>query len=208
MSDENGKPHSGFDTDRQYLGAVYAKALMGMNTSSGNSEALVEELESFVATLVKLPKLRSALESPRIGFVDKERIIDRALASRASKPFVNFLKVVARKGRTDCLGSIARAARRMHDEAAGRLQATMTTAQPVDESIQRNVAERLGRVLGKEINLATHVDPEILGGLMVRVGDTVYDGSIRNQLDRIRVQVIDRASHRIRGSLERFATES
>jgi F-type H+-transporting ATPase subunit delta len=121
---------------------------------------------------------------------------------------LNFLKVVARKGRADCLQPIARAARRMLDESAGRLQAVMTTAHPVDDATKRKVAERFGRVLGKEISLDSRIDPAILGGLVVRVGDTVYDGSLRSQLDRVRRDTVDRVSQQIRQSLERFASQT
>ncbi len=206
MATENKIKDSVFDTDRQYLGGVYARALLGMGEKSGQVDSLVEELGSFASVLAQIPKLRKALESPRIGFVEKNNLIEKALKGKASVPFVNFVKVVTSKGRADCFPAIRRAADLICDERAGRVQATMTTAQPVDEAMKRKVAERLSQVLGKKVSITAEVDADVLGGLVVRVGDTVYDGSLKNQLSQVRAAAIGRANQEIRKSLDRFAT--
>jgi F-type H+-transporting ATPase subunit delta len=206
MASENKNRDSAFDTDRQYLGAVYARALLGMADKSGQVEEIVAELGSFADALGKLPALRTTLESPRIALAEKNQLLEKALQGKASPAFLNFLKVVVSKGRANCLGAIRRAADAMCDERAGRVQATMVTAQAVDEATRQRVAGRLQEVLGKQVLVTAEVDPSVLGGLVVRVGDTIYDGSLKNQLSQVRAAAIGRANQEIRKSLDRFAS--
>jgi len=206
MVEDNNKPV--FDTDQQYLGVVYAKALLGLAEKSGKVDQIVDELESFVDVLNQLPKLRGTLESPRIAFADKEKIVDKAFKGKASPEFLNFVKVVCRKGRADCFGAMASAARLMHDEMSGRVQATMTTAVPVDDAVKQKVSQRLSGILGRQVTMASQVDPDIIGGLVVRVGDTVYDGSVTNQLKQVRTSAIGNANQQIRQALDRFASDA
>ncbi len=206
MSEDDNKPV--FDTDQQYLGNVYGKALMGLATKAGVVDQMVDQLDSFVDVLGQLPSLRHALESPRIGFAEKESLIDKAIRDKASPEFLNFVKVVCRKGRADCFAAIRDAVQLMHDEMSNRIQATMITAIPVNDGLRQQVAEQMSQVLGKQVTMATQVDPTIIGGLVVRIGDTVYDGSVTNQLNQIRTTAIGRANQQIRQALDRFASEA
>lgn len=204
MASEKKNTESVVNTDRQHLGRVYAQALIAAAGKAGKVESVVSELGSLVEVLGKLPKLKAMLESPRVGADDKSRIIDKAIGSKASPELVRFVKVVTARGRADCLAAICQAARAQCDEAAQRVQAQMITAQPVDDGVRRQVAEQMKKLLGKTVEVNASVDPEILGGLIVRVGDTVYDGSLRNQLNQIKVAATGRANQEIRKSLDRF----
>lgn len=206
--DETPKHATVFDADQQHIGDVYAKALLSVGKDSGKVDELVEQLGGFVAAVEELPKFRAALESPRISVADKESMIQKALGGKVSKDLLNFLKVLGRKGRFDCLNAISGSAHKMHDEMAGRAQATLTTASEVDDSVVQGIATRLEKVVGKKVNLIASVDPEIIGGMVVRVGDTVYDGSVANQLRQVRSKAIKAASDSIRSSLDKFAIET
>jgi F-type H+-transporting ATPase subunit delta len=116
------------------------------------------------------------------------------------------LKVVGSKGRFDCLGAIAASARAMQDELSGRVQAVLTSASEVDQEVQDKIAQQLSTALGKTVNLQSSVDPDIIGGMVVRIGDTVYDGSVMNQLAQIRTKAIKQVSDAIREKIDRFAT--
>lgn len=196
-----------YDSERQYLGTVYAKALMGA-AGAGNIESVLEELESVVTdVLTKVPAIEATLSSPRISLEAKESMIDKAFAS-ASSTLKNFLKVVCQHGRFDSIRVIYRSARALHDEEAGRVEVTLTTAEAADDALKSRITEQLSKALGQQVRLKTKVDPAILGGIVVKVGDTVYDGSLSNQLNQVRNAAVDRAMQNIRESLDRFVVDA
>ncbi len=195
-----------FDTDQQQLGVIYAKALLSHGKQTGLLDQLVEQLDAVVNVIREVPGFQAALESPRIPFEAKAKLIDKAFAGKVDRSLVNFLKVVGSKRRFDCLPAISSSAKKMQDEIAGRVQAVLTSATEIDESVKAGIASRLSAVLGKTVSLKSTVDPKIIGGMVVRVGDTVYDGSVVNQLAQIRTRAVKRASDAIREKLERFAT--
>lgn len=198
-----------FDTDQQYLGNVYAKALIGVGQSGGKTAALLGELDSLVNdVLPRIPKLQQTLESPRVAFEGKVQLLDRALGGKASHEFLNFLKVLCRNNRFDCVTAVNRAARKIHNEAEGRIEATLVTAQEVGDDVKSRVKEQLSNMLGKQIELASEIDESIIGGLVVRVGDTVFDGSLANQFDQVRRSAVNRANQEIRTAIDRFAVDA
>jgi F-type H+-transporting ATPase subunit delta len=206
--EKDAKQPTVFDSDRQYLGDVYAKALLRVGKKSGRLDQLVQQLDSFVDLMNQLPKLQAILESPRVSTIEKERILSKVLDERADKDFANFIRVVSAKGRFDCLPVIRSCVHDLADEMAGRVKVTVSSAEALSDELIQNVRATLGRVLGKEIQLQTKVDPEIIGGLVIRVGDTVYDASIRNQLKRVGSAAIGRANQEIRQALDRFALQA
>ena len=194
-----------FDSDQQQLAGVYAKALMNVGQKNGSVDQIVDELTAVVSVVNELPKFKATLESPRVPAENKAKLIDGAFGSKVGKDVLNFLKIVADKGRFDCLSAIGATAAKLHDEMAGRVEATLTTAAPVEDSVRDQVAQKLAGVLGKTVNLKSVVDPAIIGGMVVRVGDTVFDGSVVNRLKQVRTRAVKRASDAIREQLDRFA---
>ena len=196
------------DTDQQRVGEIYARALLGLGRQSGGLDSLLEQLQSFEQAVVQLPAFRRLMESPRVGFEQKSKLIDRALGGRASAEFVNFVKVLTRKQRFECLQAVREAAQKLYNEYRGRVAATLTTAEAISDENRHYSADQLAKTLGKEIDLTFRVDPSIIAGVVVRVGDTVYDGSTKTQLQRARSFAVQRAYQEIRDSFSRFATES
>ena len=197
------------DTGQQYLAAVYAKALLGATERAGNTEAVLEELEALLSEVFqRLPKLESALTSPRVGQEEKLRLLELAIGSRVSQSLLDFLKVLARRGRLDCLRAITRAARQQLNEIRGRVEVTRVTAEPLGEDSTRQAAERLQTALGQEIDLSTSVDPDLIGGAIVRVGDTIFDGSVINRLEQMRRTAHTNSAKKMRDELDRFATSN
>jgi F-type H+-transporting ATPase subunit delta len=206
---EAAKKNAKFDPGLEPIGAVYAKALLAAAEKAGQADAAVEELESLAQdVLAELPQFRAALESPRIGTEEKIALLDRAFSGRMSALGLNFLKVLARHGRLDCLRAIAAVARKLLNELRGRREVLVRTASPLSQPLRQRIVDRLGAMLGKEVILQTEIDPEMLGGVTVRVGDTVYDGSVSAQLALMRAESIERTAKRIQESLERFAVSS
>lgn len=194
-----------FDTDRQYLGSVYAKALLNASKDAGKMDQVLEELDSFTNAMDGLGSVRAALESPRISFVEKEKLLEKIAGKGCSDEFRNFIKVLARKGRFDCLSAVRSNAQAMFNEIAGRVEATVVTADQIDDQLKASISSSLSKYLGKEVVVNTAVDPDIIGGMVVRVGDTVFDSSVANELKRVRHAAIGRANAEIRKSLERFS---
>jgi len=198
----------GFDIDRQRIGAVYAQSLLDAAEKSGQAEAVVAELESLVADVLdRLPDLDALLSAPRIALDEKQRVLERALASRASELLLTFLKVVCRRRRMDCLREIARAARKLHNERSGVVRVRLSTAAALDPTTRGLLLNVLRGALRTEVQLKHRVEPDLIGGMVVRVGDRVYDGSVAGRLASLREQMIDGAKQQLRSAAARF-TES
>ncbi len=195
-----------FDTKQQQLANVYAKALLQAGEKSGKLDQLVEELDAVVGAINQLPKLKSTLESPRVDAGNKAALIEKCFGNRVSRELANFLKIVANKNRFDCLSTMLESARKMSDETSGRVEATVTTAESIDDQVRQQISDRLSGALGKAVSLTASVDPGIIGGMVVRVGDTVYDGSVVSQLAQVRSRTIKRATDAIRASIDRFTS--
>lgn len=197
-----------FDSTHQQVGEQYARALLAHGQASGNAAGLMQELEDFCTAMQSLPGLAKVLESPRIAASDKEQMLAKALDGRASRDFLNFVRLLVRRGRFDCLSAIRSAAVRLGDELAGRVRGIVTAASPMSDDAVRRLASGLGRRLGREVVLAPRVDPSIIGGVVVRVGDTVYDSSVRSRLQQMKQRAAARAADAIREQFGRFAQEA
>jgi F-type H+-transporting ATPase subunit delta len=202
------KPKSKFQehgTDQQRIGAIYAKALLAATERAGTSRPVVEELASLLRDVLdRFPALETALASPRIAKEKKIASLDRVFDERMSPELLTFLKVVAERGRLDCLRAIEREARRQFNEAEGRVEVRLTTAEPVNGDLEGQISRSLARALGGELDLEQTVDPRLIGGMLVRVGDMVYDASVANGLARLRRQALSKARENIQGELRRF----
>ena len=206
---EASQNSNAFDSGRQRLGEVYAKALIGAAEKAGKTSQVLEELDSVVNdVLANLPKLAAALESPRVPIEHKLTLLDRAFGGKMSKELLNFLKVAAKHGRLDCLKAVNRAAKDLHNEMRGRVEVHVRTAEPAGPELLAKIAAQLKLALQRDVDLRAGVDPSLIGGLLVRVGDTVYDGSVANRLKRLRAETLDKTSQQIRQALDRFAVET
>ena len=197
---------STLDTGLQYLGTVYAKALVGAAEATGKTESVIDELESFITDVLEAnPKVEAILSSPRVSFETKERILDRVLAKQMSPLLLNFLKVLVRRGRFTGVRAVRSAARQMLNDLRGRIEVQLTTAQQLDNATRDLIIAKLKASLKSEIDLKTRVDAKVLGGIVIRIGDTVYDGSLANQLARLRTELVASTTQQMRAQAERFA---
>src|SRR5262245_14487792 len=124
-----GEHSTVLDTELQYIGTVYAKALIAATEKSGNTEAVLAELDALIAdVLERLSKFEATLSSPRVPFESKEQMLNRAFANKMSPQLLNFLKVLARRGRFDALRAVRLATRKIFNELRGRVEVHLTTA--------------------------------------------------------------------------------
>jgi F-type H+-transporting ATPase subunit delta len=193
------------DVGQEKVGEIYASALVGAAEVSGQTVAVLDELDAIVdEVFAQFPKLEMVLGSLLVSHEEKVSLLDRVFAPQISRLLLNFLKVVSRHGRLDCLRAIRQQARRLYEELQGNVRVRVTTATAVDTKQIEQIATSLGVSLGKRPILENIVDPALIGGAVLRIGDTVYDGSVAHQLQSIRQQMIDRSVHEIQSRRDRF----
>jgi F-type H+-transporting ATPase subunit delta len=176
-----------FDDESMHVGQVYAKAILAAAQAEGKVDVVVEQLTSLVAdVLAKQPDLASIFADPKRSIDDKVNLIDKAFGRVADPCLVKSLKIIAGRRRLPMLPSILQAVLKIRDQVLGRLQVEVTSAEALGDQAMNGLRDRLSQLLKAEISLTTKVDPAILGGLVVRVGDTVFDGSVDNQLEQMR----------------------
>jgi F-type H+-transporting ATPase subunit delta len=191
----------------QNVAAVYAKAYLGATEAAGSTDAALAELESLVSDVLdKLPRLDAILSSGLVSADQKIELIDKAVGTKATPLLRNFLNVLARHGRLDILRSVRSEAKKIVDKLRGRFRVHVTTAAGLDGQLQQQLSETLRGMLGGQPVLVVNTRPELIGGIVLRVGDTVYDGSVATRLARIRDQMIDRSVHEIQSGRDRFGS--
>ncbi len=167
----------------------YAEVLYDL---AGAGEAQVEygDLIDAVASAINgSPEIQAVLVSPRVPKAEKSALFGRALGD-LPVPFVRFLQAVVQRNRQGLLREIAAAYQALHDQSLNRVRARVTVAREPNEALRKSVAESLSKVLGKEVIPSFSVDPNVLGGAIVRVGERVYDGSVRRRMVRLRRKLL------------------
>jgi len=135
-------------------------------------------------------RISVALESPRVSKAVKAALLERALGDQAPAEFVRFLQAVVRRGRQGLLDEIAQQYDALVDVKLNRVHAGVTLLEQPDARLEKEVAERLSRAIGKEVRAHFRADRGILGGVVVRVGDRIYDGSVRRKLATLRRKLV------------------
>jgi F-type H+-transporting ATPase subunit delta len=186
------------DTHHESIAATYAKALLATTEKSGGTADVLGDLESLVSDVFAgQSRFTDALSSPRLAVEEKLGLIDRTLGGRISPTLLNFLKVIAQHDRFGALATIAKSYRHQVNDMSGRAEVTVTTAQPLDADLRERVIQTLEARLGKQIDLRSEVDESLIGGIVVRVGDAVFDASVLNRLDRMRQTAIKNTASRL-----------
>jgi F-type H+-transporting ATPase subunit delta len=169
----------------------YAEALFQLGESSGRTQEYADLLDAVVHGIAAEPRVRAVLHSPKVTKAQKCALVAAALPGVPGE-FVGFLQAVIRRGRQALFGEMVRQYEKLLDIKLDRVRAAVTMARPVDEGLRHQIAESLTRVMGKEVLPHFHEDPEILGGVIVRVGDRVFDGSVRRRMTLLRRHLLSR----------------
>ncbi|MCL2745153.1 MAG: ATP synthase F1 subunit delta [Planctomycetaceae bacterium] len=186
------------DVGVEKLSGIYAEAFLGAADAQGVPAAdAAEEYESFVELLKVQPRFAQVLASEMVSSEEKLSLLEKTVSSKVSPLFWNFLRVLAKRNRLMYLVPVFRQVRIILDEKQNKIPVVVTAAAELDSELLRGLTEKLRAVVGGEPIVSSKVDPDILGGLVVRVGDTVYDASILTQLKNVRQQMIDRSAYEI-----------
>jgi F-type H+-transporting ATPase subunit delta len=165
----------------------YVQAVVELAREQGSFDTWQRDLGTLRAA-VSDPTVRSFLENPSIQATDKNKVLDSVLAG-ATPEARNLAQMLIARGRTGIIQDLAD----LFDEAVltenGIALVDVTTAEPLDDAGQALVREQLGQLLGKNVQLRLHVDPDIIGGVIAKTGDRVIDGSVVNQLRRLRARL-------------------
>ncbi len=200
---ENSHIPTVFDDEHQHVGEIYAKALIGAAKASGNADVVVQHLTSIVTDILnRSPVFESALSSPKLSSSEKMALMDKVFRGKVDPTLLNFLKVLCSRQRIGFIRGIQQAVVKMQDEAMGRLRVVVTTAVPLEEKQKTVLADTLRSRFGKDIALTSRTDPSLIGGMVIRIGDTVYDSSIHGRLLLQRKQVEERAEQQLRTKLD------
>jgi len=154
----------------------YAEALFAAGDTFGPL------LDAVAGAIQADERIAMALESPRVSKAAKAQILERALQGEAPREFVRFLQAVVRRGRQSLLAEMAQEYQVLLDVKLNRVHAGVTLADEADARTQKQVVDRLTKALGREVRAYFRSDPRILGGVVVRVGDRIFDGSVRRRL--------------------------
>lgn len=204
----NGKTAS-HDPAAQQIGTVYAQSLVAAAEEAGETQSVLEEFDSFIDDVLdNQPRFAEVLASVLVAADEKISLLDKVLASQASKTFLNFLKVVAKHGRLDYLHSMRQAAHAVYDEARGHISIEVRTATELDDASAEKIRTTLNGILNREADLVRVVDPSLIGGLVVKVEDTVYDASVSTRLEKMRREMINRSVHEIQSRRDSFRSST
>lgn len=172
----------------------YAEAAFQIAERDDTVDRWLTELDG-AATALGSPGVAHALENPAVPLPDRHRALGEALGTTVSSGVRNLALLLLRRNRIDLMPAVARELRRLFNRRAGIVTATATTAAPLATDELRALVQRLEQMTGSRVELTEHdgrsyrVDPTILGGIVVRIGDLLIDGSVRGRLERLRVRL-------------------
>lgn len=196
-----------FDIRRQRVGTIYAKALLGAADEAGKTANVLDEFRSLLEDVIEVRSdLRHAIVGAILNEEERLAVLEKAFRGKMEPVLLTFLKVVTKHERQDSLHEIYAAAVKLNNERLGLIEVTATTAATMPEELANSLSQRLHKQLGRQVVLRSKVDPEVIGGLVLQVGDTVFDGSVANRLKQLRQQAIQITAQQAKASLERFTS--
>ena len=175
----------------QAVARRYASALADVVLARNEAREVQAELKIWDEMLQSNPNLGEVFANPTVALDQKRAVLNRLIKLAQPRPTTaNFLKVLLQNQRLTELGEINRKFAQVLDERAGVVAATVTTARPIAEAAYKQLRGTLSAMTGKQVRIDFVTDPELIGGVVTRIGSTVYDGSVRNQLQQVKEKMI------------------
>jgi F-type H+-transporting ATPase subunit delta len=171
----------------QAVARRYATALADVVVERGEAREVQEELSEWASMMQTNAQLMEVFSNPTIPYEQKRQVLNTLVGRTRLRPTTaNFLNVLLQNQRLAELGEINRRFTQVLDERAGVVSAQVTTAHPVPQASQQALRERLASMTGKDVRLSFTIDEELIGGIVTRIGSTIYDGSVRSQLQQFK----------------------
>jgi len=165
----------------------YARAFFEIAQEEKKLEQYYQELSQFTAIITSDENLLQFLANPVFEQASKKDVVEKIIGKLKLSPMtINFLKLLVDKKRIDILSDIESCYRQLMDEALKKVRVHVKTAFPLSSELQAFIGSSLEKTTGKKVEMTVEQDPTLLGGVVIGVGDTLYDGSIKNQLNTMR----------------------
>jgi F-type H+-transporting ATPase subunit delta len=185
-----------FDDATRHVARIYAESLLDAADKRQQTQEVLEQLEALVHDVLGRDAVFAIfLASAVVSREHKREALRRVFEGKVNDTLYNFLLVLNDHSRLGVLREIAVLMRDLHERRAGRMRVEVTSAAPLSDEQRERLRQELHAKFGREPILAVRVDADLLGGLIVRVDDWVYDGSIRARLERIQTQLIEKGSY-------------
>jgi F-type H+-transporting ATPase subunit delta len=169
----------------------YAKALMDVLYPE-KAEAGLQQLQSFASLLSEQPDARRFLQNPAMAGERRQRLMKEiADALSFDRRVSNFVNILIDRNRLSILDEIIVAYQKLLDDRLGIVRAQVTAAQTLDSAQHRELAAKLEQITGKQVRMEVAIDPSLIGGVIAQVGSTIYDGSVRQQLQAFKSRLVE-----------------
>ncbi len=193
------------DPSATLIAKVYSKAFLG-SIQESDRDSILEEFSAILdLAIVQNPAFGKMLISKSLNKDEQLSLIDRVLAPHASELLTNFLRVLARHERLDLLQQIFKQTTKLRDAETGKKAVLVRTAFELSDDTLKSIEQRLEETLGFSPVINTSIDQSVIGGLVIQVDDTVYDGSLRTRLKQLDGRLSNRSIHEIQSGRDRFS---
>lgn len=170
----------------QTVARRYASALADVIIERNEESAVREELTAWERMILSNPPLLEAFTNPTVPYEQKAKVLNELITrTEVRQTTANFLRILLKNQRLSEIAQVNAKLAQVLDERAGVVSAQVTSARPVADSIKTTLEEKLQLITGKRIRLSFQTDETLLGGIVTQIGSTIYDGSVRTQLQRL-----------------------
>ena len=168
----------------------YAEALLVLARKANDLDGWGQAISGVVSAMETDSRLRHFLEAPQISAAEKSAVLAKAFAGKLPKTMVRFLQKLVQNRRQMLLPQIAIEYGNLVDEASGRIHAQVTVARDTSDAERKAIADQLSRAFAKTVVPHVNVNPDIIGGVVVKVGDRVMDGSVKKRLKTLKARIV------------------
>ena len=177
----------------QTVARRYASALADVVIERKEEREIQQEIDQWSSMIESNPELKEVFANPTIGYDDKRKVLEELISRTRVRPTTaSFLRVLLRNQRLSQLRDVAERFAQVLDERGGVVSASVTTAKPIPEDLKNQLRDALAVATGRNVRVSFNTDETIIGGLVARIGSTIFDGSVQNRLERLSEELAGR----------------
>lgn len=192
MRAPTGRLESVLDTSTLLIADVYAEATLDLMPDNAEAESVVEEIQALVGLLDEIDTFKELLTTATLSRRERVELVSRIFEGRCSETVFSLLATLARRARLDLLPALARQIRRRLNVRQGKIEVELTLAADVPAEQMDAIREKIRQTLDAEPILNVRVDASLMGGMVMRVGDRVYDASVATKIQQLGAQMAER----------------